>query len=269
MQFKNDAFLWYNVGDWARLGLAVPNFGNDVASQNGSISYLVDAVGRNLQAVMFHSDSRLTVPPSINTLRRVHKLAIRARDILGSRAIDPATPNMESAHNVPAAEVFRVYPVPYFTVRNRWLREWCSFALLALSEAMQHTENAKPIEISTTFAGQVGQYFHRLYRMMAVELLGVPVAEASALDFTLSDAQFAAYDPTKFFTSTELIDTVSPHGETPTEDDLLPLTSGIPVTQLPTLGGWPANGTPGGLGTPATPSGSTAGTTAFVAPQNA
>lgn len=66
----NDAFLWYNVGDWGRFGLAIPNFSNDTKSQNDTIRYLTDVVGRNLQAILWHPDARLRTPPSINTLTR-------------------------------------------------------------------------------------------------------------------------------------------------------------------------------------------------------
>ena len=70
--------------------------------------------------------------------------------------------------------------------------------------------------------------------------LRVPVADASKLDFTLSDEQLRSYNPAAWFTSTEMIDTVPPLDEQPTEDALEVLTSGIPVSQLPVLGRWPS-----------------------------
>jgi hypothetical protein len=105
---------------------------------------------------------------------------------------------------------------------------------------MQHTENRKPYEISTRFSGMVGQYFHRVYRLMATELFGIDPERAKALDFTLTDAELKAYDPGKWFTSTEMIDTVSPIHLVPTEDDLLVLTDGIPATQLVGLSAYPS-----------------------------
>lgn len=256
MAFSNDAFLWYGVGDWANLGLAVPNFGNDRTTQNSTILQLTQLVGRNLQAVMFHADSRLRTPPSINTLTRVHKLCTRVRSILAGRQVPSGTLNMEPAHANPAAEEFLVFPTPYFKVRNSWLKEYAGLTLTALTEAFQHQENARPIEISTAFAGQVGQYFQRIYRLMAVELFRIPSVEAEKPDFTITDEQLRAYDPTKWFTQTELIDTVPREGEVPTEDDLEPLTNGIPVSQLPILGRWPSGpisgATPAVSGTTAT-----------------
>lgn len=239
----NDAFLWYNVGDWGKYGLAVPNFGNDTRSQNDTIRYLADVLGRNLQAVMWHPDARLRTPPSINTLTRIHKLCTRARSILAGRAVPSATLNMETAHALPAPEEFLVYPTPYFKVRNQWLKQYAGLILLSLTESIQHQENAKPLEISEAFAGLVGQYVQRVYRLMATELFRVPLADASKPDFTLTDAHLAAYNPSAWFTSTELIDTVSPLEEWPTEDDLEVLTSGIPISHLPVLGRWPSGPT--------------------------
>lgn len=258
MPFQNDAFLWYNVGDWGQFGLAIPNFSDDTRSQNSTIRQLTEVIGRNLQGIMFHTDSRLRTPPSINTLIRIHKLCTRARSLLVARGVEPATPNMESQHSIPAPEEFLVFPTPYFCVRNTWLKEYTGLILLALTEAFQHTENAKPIEISTTFSGTISQYIQRVYRMMAVELFRVPSEEAAVNNFTLSDTQIQSYDPTKWFTQTELIDTVPPHDLVPTEDDLRPLTDGIPISRLPSnLGRWPSGGL---LGAASTSSGqSTAG----------
>lgn len=240
--FRSDEVLWYNPPGavWGQLGYACPNFGDDVSTLNNTIAYLVQSLGRNLSAVMHHADADLRVPPSVNTLMRVHKLIVRARSILASRAVAPGVPKFEAVHATPAQEVFLVFPVPYFKVRSPWLREWCGLALGALSEAMQHTENRIEHDVSLDFAGLIGQYLQRVYVRLATELLQVPVADALKPDFTLTDAQFAAYNPAKFFTSTELIDTVAPIDLTPTEDDLRVLTDGIPATQLVGLARYPS-----------------------------
>lgn len=238
----NDAFLWYTAGDWGPLGLAVPNFGKRTQSQNPTIRYLTSVMGRNLQNVMYHPDSKLSTPPSINTLIRIHKLCTRARSILFNRAVPANTPSMEPAHVLPAPEEFLVYPVPYFTVRNQWLKEYCGLTLLAITEAFQHQENAKPIEISIDFSSLIGQYIHRVYFLMATELFRVPKDLAVKLDFTLTDEQLASYNPADWFTATEMIDTVPDLVNWPTEDDLEILTNGIPVNNLPVLGRWPSSG---------------------------
>jgi len=138
--------------------------------------------------------------------------------------------------------VFRVYPVPFFKVRNPFLRRWAGLVLVSLAEAMQHTENRKEMEISTAFAGQVGQYIKRIYVNMAIELFGKTREVAQADGFILTDADFSAYNPTEFFTQTEMVDTVPRLDRVFTEDRLELLAEGIPVTQLPAnLSPWPTN----------------------------
>ncbi|MDE2426740.1 MAG: hypothetical protein KGO96_12635 [Elusimicrobia bacterium] len=237
--FAGNPILWYNVGVWGQLGFAVPNPGQRQVSANSTILDLVSIIGRNLQAIMVHDDASLRRPPSINTLIRVHKLCMRVRQIIGGRAVPAGTPNMEPAHNVPDTEPFRVFPAPFFQVRNGWMREYAQLAFGAISEAMQHTDNGQPFEIGVAFAGLLGQYFQRIYRLMSTELFGISVAMASDPAFVLTDAQIAAYDPTKWFTQTELIDTVPALGNQPSAYDLQPLSEGIIVSQLPALQPYP------------------------------
>ncbi|MGL4513811.1 MAG: hypothetical protein ACRCT8_12030 [Lacipirellulaceae bacterium] len=251
---NTDAVLWYNVGVFGDAGYAVPNWSNDVGSLNPQITDLVDLIGRNLFHVMHHEDVDLRIPPSINTCKRLHKLYLRSAAILAGRAVPPGENNMEVFHSRPAGEVFRVYPVPYFKVRNPFLRRWAGLILVSLAEAMQHTENRKEMEISTAFAGQVGQYIQRMYTNMAIELFGVPRDVAMAAGFKLSEEDLKAYNPAEYFTSTEMADTVPRLDRVFTEDRLEMLAEGIPVTHLPELTPWPTNLTNfyGGLRTDAT-----------------
>jgi hypothetical protein len=239
---NNDAFLWYNVGEWADYGLAVPNWSDDNKSQNGAIRDLVQIVGRNLSAIMWHTDARLSPPPSINTITRVHRLCNRARMLLANSQVAANQPFMEPAHALPAPEEFLVYPVPYFRVRNAFMKRWCGYILLALTEAMQHQENARPIDFSVMFSGLIGQYIQRVYKDMATTLLYVPRADAEKPDFTLTDAQLLSYDPSRWHSSVELIDTVPDLQRWPTEDKLKVLTDGIPIGYLPRLGPYPESG---------------------------
>lgn len=239
---NTDAVLWYNVGLFGEAGYAVPNWSNDVGSLNPQILDWVELVGRNLFHIMHHEDVDLRIPPSINSCKRVHKLYLRAASILAGRAVPPGVDNMEVMHARPAGEVFRVYPVPYFKVRNPFLRRWAGLVLVSLSEAMQHTENRKEMEISEAFAGQVGQYIKRVYVNMAIELFGKPRDVALADGFLLTDADLGAYNPASFFTATEMVDTVPRLDRVFTEDRLELLAEGIPVTELPAdIRPWPTN----------------------------
>jgi hypothetical protein len=240
--FSSDAILHYSIGGWSAYGLAVPNWSDDTHSQNSAILGLVNSIGRNLQALMCRPDARQRVPPSINTLIEIHKLCLRARFILDSKKVPENKPNLEAEHTLPAPEVFHVYPTPFFEVRNPWLKQWAQLILIALSEAMQHTENAKPLEISTTFANSIGKFIERVYYQMSVELLKIPAATASAPNFELTAEQLATYAPSKWFTSTEMVDTVPDLKNWPTEDMLRELTAGVPVTTLNGLGPWPLSG---------------------------
>lgn len=239
---NTDAVLWYKVGVFGDAGYAVPNWSNDIGSLNPQILDWTELVGRNLFHLMHHEDVDLRIPPSINTCKRIHKLYLRAASVLAGRAVAPGTDNMEAIHSRPAGEVFRVYPVPYFKVRNPFMRRWAGLILVSLAEAMQHTENRKEMEISTAFAGQVGQYIHRVYANMAIELFGKSREEAWAEGFALTDADLAAYNPAAFFTSTEMVDTVPRLDRVFTEDRLELLAEGISVSDLPAdIGPWPTN----------------------------
>lgn len=239
---NSDAILWYKVGIFGEAGYAVPNWSNDIGSLNPQILDWVDLVGRNLFFIMHHEDVDLRIPPSINTCKRVHKLYLRAANILAGRAVPPGENNMEIQHARPAGEVFRVYPIPYFKVRNPFLRRWAGLILVSLAEAMQHTENRRELEISSAFAGQVGQYVKRVYSNMAIELFGKTRDVAVADGFRLTDADFAAYNPAEYFTQTEMVDTVPRLDRVFTEDRLELLAEGIAVTELPAdLAPWPTN----------------------------
>lgn len=238
---NTDAALWYNVGEFGEVGYAVPNPSDDPGSLNPAIIDLVNLTGRNLFFIMHNEDVDLRVPPSINTIRRIHKLYIRLGQILQARAVPPGQNNFESLHVQPAGEVFRVYPIPYFRVRNAFMRRWAELILMALATAMQHTENRKSMEISTAFAGEFGQYMTRLYGNMAAELFGKTREEVQAPGFLLTEAELSAYDPAQFFTSTEMVDTVPHLGRVFTEDRLREISEGITVTSLPQLQPWPTN----------------------------
>ncbi|WP_425396714.1 hypothetical protein [Aeoliella sp.] len=239
---NSDAILHYNVGIFGEAGYAVPNWSNDIGSLNPTIVDWTQLVGRNLFHIMHHEDVDLRIPPSRNTLERIHKLYLRAASILAGRAVPPGERNMEVQHVRPAGEVFRVYPVPYFKVRNPFLKRWAELVLLSLAEAMQHTENRKEMEVSTAFAGLVGQYLRRVYANMAIELFGKDRTAAMADGFTLTEADFAAYNPGEFFTATEMVDTVPRLDRVLTEDRLELLSEGIPVTELPAdIAPWPTN----------------------------
>lgn len=237
-----DSILWYNVGVFGEAGFAVPNWSDDTGTLNNNIYDLCNLIGRNLFAIMRTEDADMTVPPSLNTVRKVHKLYVRAAQILHARAVPSNEENFEGIHVSPSRDVFKVYPVPYFKVRSPFLKRWCQLALELLTEMMQHTENHKSNEISVEFSNLLKAYLGRIYQNMAAELFGKTREVVRNPNFLLEESDFTSYNPAQYFTSTELIDPVSPHVYVFTEDQLARLSEGIPVTALPLLQPYPGTG---------------------------
>src|SRR4051812_42586633 len=109
---NTDAVLWYNVGEFGKAGYAVPNWSDDIGSLNPQILDWVYLVGRNLFHIMHHEDVDLRIPPSINTIKRIHKLYVRAGNILAGRAVPPAKTTWKSltpAQPVRSSAYFRYH----------------------------------------------------------------------------------------------------------------------------------------------------------------
>lgn len=236
-----DAVLWYNVGIFGEQGYGIPNPSNDIGTLNPQIADVTNMMGLALFALMHHEDVDMSTPPSINTLTRAHQLYVRANQILYGRAIPDNEPRLETDHVTPAGAVFKVWPVPYFRVRNRFMYSFAHWTMVAISECFQSTENRNTIEISVRFADMVGKYLKRMYVQMAVELFGKTREAAQAPGFLLTPQDFQAYDPASFFTSIELVDPVPSLDLVLSEDRLAVLRSGIAITELPTLQPYPGN----------------------------
>lgn len=238
---KTDSILWYNVGIFGDMGYAVPNPSNDVGTLNPNLFDITNLIGRGVFLMMHHEDADMSVPPSINTLRRVHKLYVRVAQIVSNRAVPDGTQRMESDHVSPAGEIFRVWPHPYFKVRNAYMKRWCMWMDYLLADLFQHTENRLQVEISVRVAQTVQKYMHRVYSNMAVELFGKTREEVFAPAFLLTDEDLAAYNPAAFFTDQEMIDPVPALDNVLSEDRRAHLSEGIPLSELPELQPWPAN----------------------------
>jgi hypothetical protein len=239
--FPSEAILWYNVGRWGQLGYAVPNFLGNTQSMNKTILNLVDVVGRNLFTLMQAPDANLRTPPTINTITKIHRLIVRVRALLASRQVANGTPRMEIDHAAPAWADFTIYPAPYWRVANSWLQTYATLVMYALGTMCGHSENGNPLDISISFSGLVGQYFQKIYYMMNTELLGIDPQKASDPAFTLTAAQLAAYDPSQWFTSTELVDTPPQPSSVPPPDMAATqvLARGIPASMLVGLQSFP------------------------------
>ena len=246
----SDSIRWYNVGKFGEAGYAVPAWGNDVATLNPNIAELTDLIGQSLFALVHQEDADMRTPPSVNTLRTVHQLYVRAGSILTARAVPPGQTEFRTTHVSPAATVFKVYPVPYFRMRNPYIRRWTGLILMLKAEMCQHTENRKTMEITTKFAADVGKYLQRIYYNMSTELFGKTAADASKPGFILQDSDFTAYNPLSVVMPSEAVDVVPPFEYVFTEDQLDVLRQGIPVTMLPPLPTYPGLLIPGDFSGP-------------------
>jgi hypothetical protein len=234
-----DSWLWYNPGNWGPFGLAVPNWGRATTSKNGAICRLVRVIGRSTQLVMFHTDAMLYRPPTLNTVQRIHQMCTRARQILAGRSVPENETLLEATHAIPATQEHILHPVPYFKVRNEWLKEYCMLSLITMTEMIQHTDNQREIDVTEAFTLKVSSYIRRIYSLVGSELFNLPKERVEALDFTLTDEDFKNYAPSKLVAESEMIDTLLPETEMLTEDMLEPLTNGIPLSLMPELGRWP------------------------------
>ncbi|WP_339739197.1 hypothetical protein [uncultured Maricaulis sp.] len=237
----SDAVLWYNVGVFGEMGYGIPNPSDDYGTINPTIAQFVSGAGSQLFTIMHHEDARQRRPPTLNTIMRIHRLYQSSSRMLAGRMVPSNELNMESQHIQVGGEIFRVFPVPYFMVRNSYMRRWAGFAMMMISEAMQHTENARSMEVSDNFVGLMGQYLRRIYTEMAIELFGKTREEALDPIFSLQDSDFQSYNPHDAFPGTEFVDTVPPLNRVMTEDQLGVLRDGIPVSELPQLSEWPVN----------------------------
>lgn len=235
-----DAVLWYNVGIYGKIGYGVPNPSNDIGSLNPTILEFTNLIGRSLFLIMHHEDVDLSTPPTVDTLLRIHQLVKRARVLVDARVRRTNEPALESEHVSPAGEVFRVWPVPFFNVRNSTLKRWSRWVMMLLAELFQHTQNRRTIEIYPEVGTTIGKYLNRVYYEMATEYFGKPRGEVTPT-FLLTEEDFTSYDPAKWFTPTEMIDPVPALDNVFTEDRKAPLARGIPIHELPKLEPYPAN----------------------------
>ena len=102
----------------------------------------------------------------------------------------------------------------------------------------QHTDNELAFEVTDAFTSTVGKYLKRIYFLMATGFFGKAKADAMKDDFLLTDADFKAYDPSKWFTPVELTDERPDMGWIPTENDLRGI-RGLPADQLVGLMAYP------------------------------
>lgn len=235
MGFGTDRVMLYDVEPWNNLGFGVPNFGDNVGTLNTAIAGLVDEIGKAQLFIMLSSDAMKWKPPSRNTIERIAKLINRVNTVLGGRARAMNELKLEPGHASPAPEIFNIHPVPYFPsdiLRNRWLKEYNAYVMIALSNMMQHSDGNDTLNVTLEFAQEVWKWFREIKILMGTELLLLPKAVVEPDTFLFTDAHYQAYDPMAVVLNMESADTPSAIWGLPTEDDVRPLFIGIPANKI-------------------------------------
>lgn len=235
-RLRTDSILHYVAGgEIDNYGLAVPNWSDDVQSVNETLVQLVELTGQNLLLIMTGNDARMSTAPFIDTIRLIHSLYVRFGNILNAAARKPNQSRFQGVHATPQVLIPKVYPIPFYNVRNRFLKEMAGLILGAMTEMLQHSENAIPYDISEDCAKGIWKFFKRAYEKLATGLFGIAPAEAEKPDFLLTEEQLSAYNPSAVLSSVERIDTVADISQIMTEDMMRVIRYGIPVNELPDL----------------------------------
>lgn len=244
--FGTDQVLLYDVEPWSKLGFGVPNFGDNLATQNMPWWRLATEIAKTQLGLMTHVDARREQYLSRNTLERMGKILNRIKTVLLNRARQANELRLEPGHSSPTPYTWMIHPVPYFpgsVVVNSYLMEYNALCMVALCNIYQHSDNNLALEITAEGGSDIWQYFRRVTELLAGELLLIPRSDYGKDDFIFTDAHFATYNPSAFLPRNE--DLVVPVGTDTgwTEDDLRPLKAGIPANIIaPLLSRYPVNG---------------------------
>lgn len=231
---RTDSILHFHEGVFGEEGYAVPNHGKRPGTLNSRIFKLTVLLGQNLFAMLHRRDVDLRVPPRVNFLMDMHDLYVRMQQLLEAYTIPHNQSQMEPVHVSPAGHIWKVWPVPFYNVRNDMIRDWAAMIMYGISELFQHSENATEMDFGPRLRSVIDPYLKRVYQEMAIQCFGKTQQQVLADGFFLTQADFDGYNPDIFFTGTERVDTVPNLGRVMTEDMLSPLREGLLVTALPT-----------------------------------
>jgi len=269
--FGTDEPLWYYNGRWGAAGYGVANPGGKVWCVNGTVWGFVNTIGRALFDIMHREDKDFVRPVSKQTCWDVYQLCTLGRKRLLDRAIPEHENQMQPKHSGRFRKEFILYPVPFFgdAIRNQDLAEWCDLCLRCLTEAMQHSEADKAIEVTQLFAADIGQYVRRILFHMATKYFGYSRDKANEADLVIPEDDWKTFNPLKWAISHETTEERHDAGWTPTENDLrairgITATSAMAFARRYPVGAETQAGGTGADSTPANPAGATG---AFVNPQ--
>lgn len=233
----SDRVLLYNVEPWAAAGYGVPNFGSTILTQNTVARKMVDQLGKQQLKLMTSVDAGRTNYPSINTVKSVGRLINYALDILAGRGRFANEERLEAGHATPSEQPWIMHPVPYFQVQGAWVQnsemgEINELLMFCIMNAIQHTDNDLALELTVEFVQKVGQYLLRIKNIVAGEWLGLGADVFKANTFRFDETHYAQYNPSARYPEMEDLQVPRTIGKRPTEQDLTPLVTGIPSTEI-------------------------------------
>ncbi len=242
--FDNARVLLYNVPPWNQLGFGVPNFGGRVATLTQPIWRLVNEIGHAQLLIMTHQDARRAQPPSANIICMIGKLINRVQSVLAGRAKQESDNILQAGHAQQQVYIFRLHPCPYFSgpmVVNPFLAEFNDLCMVGLTNAIRHSDNNQPLNITASFAKLVWSYFAEIKRLVATELLGWSAADASDDTKMLpTQTPLPSYAPSANIINMEPLLDPGIVTSVPTADDLRPFFVGIPANLIiPNLAQYP------------------------------
>lgn len=200
----HDAILPY---EFEGVTWAIANLGDNEESENTAVSETFEIINRNLMSLSNMRDCFCVSPPSVAAVKYHHNCYIRLLDLIASRTKEDNQERLDLDHITPVRRKFRLYPVRYFDVKNRWLKRWIELYLYGLSNLVQLSEaNTWTNDWTSTSAKLIKKPFIEAYRLMCVDLFQVPITEFNQVvpaatpvtPFLLKEEDFLTYSPSTF-----------------------------------------------------------------------
>jgi len=163
---------------------------------------------------------------------------VRLLRFIDSRTKRDNEERLDFAHVTPVRRTFRIFPVRYFDMKNRWTRRWVELYLYGLSNLAQMAEaNTYPNDWHEVSAKEMKKPFQEAYRLMVVELFNADLEASKDPKYLLTQTDFDNYNPSASIPVYEYLE--HPYTAFFTEDRLRPAsTPRVPVGEgITTEGG--------------------------------
>lgn len=200
--FRTQSPPWYTPPGtvWSQMGCAVPQPGTQIQTNNRVIYDLANFVGRGLFDCMWNwsADRLKTSWPSKLSLWEMHQLLVTARARLNAVTNAPGANPLTPAKAGSAPKMFLAFPVPYYGPLgcvNQYFGLFAELSMRALTDAMNHSDNAIDFYVNKTFFGAMYPYIQYLMVQMATKFFGEDATAASDPAYVIPAAKWTAYDP--------------------------------------------------------------------------